>query len=200
MSSKEIEELIKVFSRLPGLGTRSAQRIVLHLLERQETCLLPLFQSLESVHTNIKICEECGNLDSTTPCNICTNTNRDKGVICIVQGVADLWAIERTRSFRGNYHILGGVLSALDGTTPDDLRIGSLTERLNSKNNVEEIIIALSATVDGQATTHYICDQLLDYKGKITKLARGVPVGGELDYLDSGTLITALDARSTVTN
>lgn len=197
MSNDDINTLIKMLARLPGLGGRSAQRIALHLIERKETYLSSLIEALTLVQDRVQTCHQCGNLDSQSPCAICKDHRRDPSIICVVQGVADLWALERTGSFSGRYHILGGVLSAIEGVGPEDLRIGSLLGRIEQED-VQEVILALSATVDGQATSHYIVDQLDNCDVKITKLARGVPVGGELDYLDDGTLVTALNARSSV--
>lgn len=189
-----LDLLIRQISSLPGLGNRSAKRIALHLLTNKEKIMSPLTKSLGYVSEIINPCQSCGNLDEGDICRICRNPKRNKEIICVVANVADLWAIERTSTFNGIYHILGGTLSALDGITPDDLNINSLIQ--NAKNgNISEIILALSATVDGQSTSHYIADQLRGSNISITRLAHGVPVGGELDYLDDNTISTALKAR-----
>lgn len=197
MIGPELEDMIKRLTRLPGLGPRSARRLALTLLEKKEQILLPLAQSLTRAAEAITACDTCGNLDSSNPCRICQDQTRDRNSICVVQQISDLWALERTRGFRGQYHILGGVLSALDGVRPEDLRIDQLVQRIED-NNVQEVILALSATVDGQTTAHYIADALSKSGACITKLAHGVPIGGELDYLDEGTLVTALQSRSGV--
>lgn len=189
-----IDHLIKLCSRLPGLGPRSARRVVLSLIRKRETHLQPLIQALKAVDESIVTCTICGNLDSSNPCTICTDARRDPTVLCVVEELADLWAIERSHLFRGKFHILGGVLSAIDGITPDKLNIASLIERARDEA-VLEIIIATNATVDGQTTAHYITERLQDAHVKITRLAQGIPIGAELDYLDDGTLGTALRAR-----
>lgn len=190
-----MENLIQLFAKLPGLGPRSARRIVLHLLRQKEKLMLPLAASLQETAENIRICSECGNLDLTNPCAICSDNSRDEKIICIVEHVADLWAMERSHCFKGRYHVLGGTLSALDGVRPEDLRIAELIKR-SQKPETQEVILALNATVDGQTTAHYIMQNLRREGLKITRLAQGVPMGGELDYLDDGTLATALQARS----
>lgn len=192
-----LDSLIRALAGLPGLGPRSARRVALHLLTNRQKAMQPLMTALTQTAEQVRTCSTCGNLDLADPCRICTNPQRNAQLLCVVAGVADLWAIERTGAFKGRYHILGGILSALDGVTPDMLSIRPLTDRLE---NVEEVILALSATVDGQATAHYLGDRLLDAKPglKITRLAHGVPVGGELDYLDEGTIMTALKSRSSV--
>ncbi len=195
ISSGPLEHLIRLLSGLPGLGNRSARRIALHLLSKREGVMIPLANILLDTAENIKNCNICGNLDVNDPCSICTSHKRDEKQICVVAGVSDVWAIERTGAYRGKYHVLGGLLSALDGINPEDLHIDKLVERA-SDNNVDEIILALSATVDGQSTAHYISDHLSNLSVKISHLAHGVPVGGELDYLDDGTIITALRSRS----
>lgn len=189
-----LDLLIRQLSSLPGLGSRSAKRIALHLLTNKEKVMGPLAQSLEYVSDVIQECQSCGNLDEGDTCRICRDPKRDRNMICVVATVADLWAIERTGSFRGIYHILGGTLSALDGIGPDDLKISSLLENVQN-GEITEMILALSATVDGQSTAHYIADQLKGSSVNITRLAHGVPVGGELDYLDDNTISTALKAR-----
>ena len=203
MSSVEIERLIQLLAKLPGLGPRSARRAALHLIKRRDSLLDPLAAAMEGAAQSVTTCSVCGNLDATDPCGICTDTRRDRGQVCIVEDVADLWALERSASFRGTYHVIGGTLSALDGRGPEDLNISSLTSRV-ADEKISEVILATSATVDGQTTAHYITDRLedlVDEKGlilKITRLAHGVPVGGELDYLDDGTLLAALKARQPV--
>ena len=189
-----LDLLIRQLSSLPGLGSRSAKRIALHLLTNKEKLMDPLAKNLEYVSSIIVPCQSCGNLDEGDTCRICRNPKRDRSTVCVVASVADLWAIERTGSFKGIYHILGGTLSALDGIGPDDLNISPLVE--NAKGGeITEMILALSATVDGQSTAHYINDQLHGSGVNITRLAHGVPVGGELDYLDDNTISTALKAR-----
>lgn len=203
MSSVEIERLIQLLAKLPGLGPRSARRAALHLIKRRDSLLDPLAAAMEGAARSVITCSVCGNLDATDPCGICTDTRRDRGQVCIVEDVADLWALERSASFRGTYHVIGGTLSALDGRGPEDLNISSLISRV-ADEKISEVILATSATVDGQTTAHYITDRLEDLsdeKGlilKITRLAHGVPVGGELDYLDDGTLLAALKARQPV--
>ena len=194
MAGDDIERLINYLSKLPGLGPRSARRAGLHLLKRREALLVPLLKALENAAELIKPCGVCGNLDSQDPCAICANGERDSSTICVVEEVADLWALERTLSFKGRYHILGGLLSALDGVGPEDLSIAQLITRAEAPE-VKEIILAMSATVDGQTTAHYVTDRLQNLGITITRLAHGVPVGGELDYLDEGTLSAALKAR-----
>ncbi len=187
----EIERLIQLLSKLPGLGPRSARRAALALLKKRDTLLEPLAASLREAADAILTCQVCGNLDTQSPCAICSDTRRDPHILCVVEDVADLWALERAGVFRGRYHVLGGALSALDGVTPDRLNVGGLLERV--KQNVEEVILAMNATVEGQTTAHYLMDLLGDMK--VTRLAHGVPVGGELDYLDEGTLSAAFKAR-----
>jgi len=194
MAAPEIEQLIQLLSKLPGLGPRSARRAALHLVKKKEVVLHPLIASLQRVEDNVKTCSVCGNLDATDPCSICTDNRREDNVICVVQDVADLWALERSNSFRGRYHVLGGTLSALDGIGPEDLKIDTLVRRAGEAV-VKEVILATSATVDGQTTAHYIADCLEDSDVEVSGLAHGVPVGGELDYLDDGTLNAALSAR-----
>ena len=194
MAGDDIERLINYLSKLPGLGPRSARRAALYLLKRREALLVPLLKALESAAQSIKPCMRCGNLDSQDPCAICANPERDGSIVCVVEEVADLWALERTLSFKGRYHIIGGLLSALDGVGPEDLNIAALLARAEAPD-VTEIILAMSATVDGQTTAHYVTDRLHGLGVRITRLAHGVPVGGELDYLDDGTLSAALKAR-----
>lgn len=194
MAGKEIEKLIKQVAKLPSLGTRSSRRIVLHLLKKRETLLLPLIESLNEVASRVTTCEICGNFDTTNPCSICASDKRDSQQICVVQDVADLWAMERVSFFKGKYHVLGGVLSALDGVAPEDLNIENLLYRL-TKENIQEVILALSATVDGQITSHYLVSKLKDSNVKVTTLAQGIPMGAELDYMDEGTIQLALNSR-----
>jgi recombination protein RecR len=190
-----METLIRTLGGLPGLGNRSARRIALHLLNNRESLMRPLSETIARAADEIKTCHSCGNLDVVQPCRICEDARRDQTSICVLAHVSDLWAVERTGSYRGGYHVLGGVLSALDGIGPQDLRIDSLIERVR-RDEVTEVILALSATVDGQSTAHYISDRLDGIEGlNITRIAHGMPVGGELDYLDDGTITTALKAR-----
>lgn len=181
--------------RLPGLGPRSARRAVLHMLKNRDRLMLPLAQDLYDVAIKVKACAECGNLDQGDKCNICLDSQRDRKCICVVEDVGDLWAIERASIYRGVYHILGGTLNALDGRGPDDLHIDKLVSRARA-GQASEIILALSATVDGQTTAHYIAEKLISVTVEVTRLAHGVPIGGELDYLDDGTLAQALKARA----
>tara|TARA_A100001037_G_C15104189_1_gene615534 strand:+ start:822 stop:1415 length:594 start_codon:yes stop_codon:yes gene_type:complete len=194
MVGPEIEQLILYLSKLPGLGPRSARRAALYILKRRESLLLPLANALEITAKNIKTCETCGNLDSVNPCTICNDLKRDKNSLCIVEEVADLWAIERSGAYSGKYHVLGGLLSPLDGIGPEDLNLMSLPKRVKEQK-ISEVILAMSATVDGQTTAHYVADCISITETRITRLAHGVPVGGELDYLDDGTLSTALKSR-----
>jgi len=195
MNEGPLNNLIRMLAGLPGLGNRSGRRVALHLLSKRRTAMLPLAEALRVAAEEVKECNTCGNLDMHDPCTICRDQKRDRSKICVVSGVSDLWAIERTGAFKGLYHVLGGLLSAIDGISPRDLRIDSLVAR-SDQEGVEEIILALSATVDGQSTAHYIADHLDAASLKITRLAHGVPVGGELDYLDDGTIMTALKSRS----
>jgi recombination protein RecR len=190
----EIERLIQHLARLPGLGPRSARRAALFLLKKREQFLLPLAESLGEVAERVKTCPLCGNLDTAEPCSICQDQTRDAGLICVVEDVDDLWALERSGVFRGFYHVLGGTLSALDGIGPEDLNIPSLVRRV-TQDGVREVILALGATVAGQTTAHYLLDRLAETGVPVSGLAHGVPVGGELDYLDDGTLSTAFRAR-----
>ncbi len=187
----EIERLIQLLSKLPGLGPRSARRAALVLLKKRDTLLGPLAEAMTAAASAIRDCAICGNLDTQSPCAICTDGRRDSHVLCVVEDVADLWALERAGVFRGRYHVLGGALSALDGVTPDRLNVATLVDR--AREGVDEVILAMNATVEGQTTAHYLMDLLTDVK--VTRLAHGVPVGGELDDLDEGTLSTAFKAR-----
>lgn len=194
MAGKEIEKLIKIIAKLPSLGTRSSRRIVLQLLKKKETLFLPLIESLTEVSQNIKTCEVCGNFDTVSPCSICCSEKRENNQLCVVQDVADLWAMERVAFFKGKYHVLGGILSALDGVAPEDLNIESLIYRIQ-KEEIKEVILALPATVDGQITSHYLVSKLKDSEIKVTTLAQGIPMGAELDYMDEGTIQLALNSR-----
>jgi recombination protein RecR len=191
----EIERLIELLAKLPGLGPRSARRAALYLIKRREALMTPLARALEEAARSIVACSACGNLDTRNPCGICADPARDPAQICVVEEVGDLWALERASGYRGRYHVLGGVLSALDGVRPQDLNIAGLVARAREEA-VSEVILAMNATVDGQTTAHYITDQLADCGVKISRLAHGVPVGGELDYLDDGTLAAALRSRT----
>jgi recombination protein RecR len=192
-----LDTMIKQLASLPGLGTRSARRIALHLLTRKDALMIPLSKSLRDAANAIKTCAICQTLDTADPCRICRDPARDRGTICIVATVADVWAVERTGSFKGVYHVLGGVLSALDGVGPDQLTLAELVSRVQ-EGAARELIIALPATVDGQSTAHVIADRLHGLPVTITRLAHGMPIGGELDYLDDGTIATALKSRARV--
>lgn len=194
-----IESLVKLLTKLPGLGARSARRISLHLLKNKENLLEPLAQQLLQTAKHITFCEICGALDVITPCHYCLDPKRlEKRAICLVEDVADLWAIERSNAFFGHYHVLGGTISALEGRGPDMLNIDSLMKRIESQQ-YEELIMALNPTVEGQTTAHYVLDQLRDYPIQVSRLAFGIPLGGELDYLDEGTLTMAMETRRMVT-
>ena len=190
----DIERLIQQLAKLPGLGPRSARRAALHMLKRRETLMQPLVQAMTAAAEHVLVCVECGNLDTKNPCAICTDPARDPALVCVIEDVSDLWALERTGFFKGRYHVLGGTLSALDGIGPDELRIPQLIARVHS-SHVREVILALSFTVDGQTTAHYIADRLAGSGVSVTGIAHGVPLGGELDYMDEATLVTALKAR-----
>ena len=197
MAGKEIEKLIKTIAKLPALGTRSARRIALYLLKNRAQSLSPLIEALQEVEKNIKTCAVCGNFDTDEICSICASPSRDSKTLCVVQDVADLWAMERIGFYKGRYHVLGGVLSALEGVRPEDLNMQALFDRVE-KSTFEEIILALPATVDGQITAHYILTGLKDKNIKVTSLAQGIPMGAELDYMDDGTIQLALLARKPV--
>ena len=194
VAGPEIERLIQLLAKLPGLGPRSARRAALHLIKRKDQLMMPLSAALDDALEKVVVCTNCGNVDTCDPCTICADMRRDRSVICVVEEVGDLWALERAAAINGQYHVIGGTLSALDGVGPDDLNIASLTERARS-DEVSEILLAMNATVDGQTTAHYITDRLADCNVKVSRLAHGVPVGGELDYLDDGTLAAAVKAR-----
>lgn len=193
-ASPEIERLVQLLAKLPGLGPRSARRAALVLLKKRETLLEPLAHAMARAAEALKTCSVCGNLDTSDPCALCRDGARDRGAICVVEDVADLWAIERAAIFKGKYHVLGGALSALDGVTPEKLNLPSLLARVK-EGGVTEMILAMNATVEGQTTAHYLMDALEPLGVKVTRLAHGVPVGGELDYLDEGTLSAAFKAR-----
>jgi recombination protein RecR len=191
----EIERLIQLLARLPGLGPRSARRAALFLIKKREQIMAPLASALQTALEKITICRTCGNIDTTNPCTVCTDPRRDPSIIVVVADVADLWALERAHAVNARYHVLGGTLSPLDGVGPQDLAIDALVTRAHD-TAVSEVILALNATVDGQTTAHYITDLLHDANVKVTRLAHGVPVGGELDYLDEGTLSQAIKQRT----
>ena len=188
----DLNNLIALLAKLPGLGPRSARRAVLHLIKKRSLVLIPLAEAMHRVGATARECLNCGNIGTTDVCDICTSEKRANGQICVVEDVADLWAMERSQVFKGTYHVLGGTLSALDAVGPHELRIPKLIDRIKSED-ITEVILALGATIDGQTTAHYISDQLPDVT--VTSLAQGVPVGGELDYLDDGTITAALNAR-----
>ena len=194
MSAPEVEHLIQLLAKLPAFGPRSARRAVLHLLSRKESHFMPLLASLQTVYDTVVECPICGNMDTQAPCAICRDSHRHPEQLCIVRDVSDLWALERSGVFRGVYHVLGGVLSALDGIGPDELRIQPLLDKV-AAGGIEEVVLALPATIEGQTTAHYLTDKLEGYPVKISALSRGVPIGGELDYLDDGTLQMAFQAR-----
>ncbi|SNS30240.1 DNA replication and repair protein RecR [Sphingomonas laterariae] len=197
MASPEIEALTQALSRLPGLGPRSARRAVLHLIKKREVALVPLLRALEQVSERLSTCGTCGNVDTTDPCGICADPRRDSRSLCVVEEVADLWALERSHLFPGRFHVLGGRLSALEGVRPEDLAIDRLVSRI-AAGGIDEVVLAMNATLEGQTTAHYIADRLEGYPIRLTQLAHGLPVGGELDYLDEGTLAQALRARRPV--
>jgi recombination protein RecR len=197
MASHELETLSTALARLPGLGPRSARRAVLHLLKKRETALAPLLRALEVVNDRLSTCEICGNIDTVNPCQICSDPRRDARALCVVEDVSDLWALERSRLFPGRFHVLGGHLSALDGVRPEDLAIDTLVARI-AAGGIDEVVLAMNATLDGQTTAHYIAERLEAFPIRLTQLAHGLPVGGELDYLDDGTLAQALRARRPV--
>ncbi len=198
MASPEIETLAQALSKLPGLGPRSARRAVLYLLKKRETALAPLLRALEQVDDRLATCDICGNVDTINPCAICTDPRRDSRMLCIVEDVADLWALERSRLFPGKFHVLGGRLSALSGVRPEDLTIDVLVSRI-AGGGIDEVVLAMNATLDGQTTAHYIAERIENFPIRLTQLAHGLPVGGELDYMDDGTLAQALRARRPVT-
>jgi recombination protein RecR len=197
MASQEIETLSAALARLPGLGPRSARRAVLWLVKRRETALVQLVDALAKVQGSLVECDGCGNVDTSNPCAICADPRRDARSLCVVEDVADLWALDRAKLFTGRYHVLGGRLSALDGVRPEDLSIGKLIARVGA-GGIDEVVLAMNATLEGQTTAHYIAERLEGLPVRLTQLAHGLPVGGELDYLDEGTLAQALRARRPV--
>lgn len=197
MASPEIEALTQALARLPGLGPRSARRAVLHLLKKRESTMVPLLRALELVNERLTSCHICGNVDTHDPCAICSDPRRDPRMLCVVEEVADLWALDRARLFPGRYHVLGGRLSALEGVRPEDLTIDALVRRI-AEGGIDEVVLATNATLEGQTTAHYVADRLESFPIRLTQLAHGLPVGGELDYLDEGTLAQALRARRPV--
>lgn len=197
MASVEIDQLTNALARLPGLGPRSARRAVLHLLKKREGSLVPLLRALETVDAKLATCSICGNVDTSDPCGVCTDVKRDARSLCVVEEVSDLWALDRSRLFPGRFHVLGGRLSALDGIRPEDLGIDTLIGRV-AGGEIDEVVLAMNATLEGQTTAHYLAERLETYPVRITQLAHGLPVGGELDYLDEGTLAQALRARRPV--
>ena len=197
MSSPELDALSQALARLPGLGPRSARRAVLHLLKKRETALVPLLRALEKVADTLATCTSCGNVDTRSPCGICADPRRDVRSLCVVEDVADLWALERSRLFPGQFHVLGGRLSALDGIGPNELSIDALVQRI-AAGGIDEVVLAMNATLEGQTTAHYIAERIEGFPIRLTQLAHGLPVGGELDYLDDGTLAQALRARRPV--
>ena len=194
MPPGDLDTLIRLLARLPGLGPRSARRAALHLIKRREGLMMPLTRVLEAASISIATCSECRNLDTTDPCGVCADPTRDASALCVVEDVSDLWALERTGAFRGRYHVLGGVLSALDGVGPEELGVAALVARASAPG-IAEVVLATGATVEGQTTAHYLAERLGDCGVSVTRLAHGVPIGGALDYLDDGTLTTALRAR-----
>ncbi len=197
MASPEIDRLTQALARLPGLGPRSARRAVLYLLKKREGAMVPLLEALAQVNENLSTCGTCGNVDTTDPCGICRDVRRDSRMLCVVEDVPDLWALERSRLFPGKFHVLGGRLSALEGVRPEDLNIAPLLDRI-AQGGIDEVVLAMNATLEGQTTAHYIAEKLETAPVRITQLAHGLPVGGELDYLDDGTLAQALRARRPV--
>ncbi len=197
MASHEIEVLSAALARLPGLGPRSARRAVLHLLKKRETSLSPLLRALEAVEARLATCSTCGNVDTSDPCAVCIDPRRDAALLCVVEEVSDLWALDRARLFPGRFHVLGGRLSALEGVRPEDLGIDSLAARV-ARGGIDEVVLAMNATLEGQTTAHYLAERLSAFPIRLTQLAHGLPVGGELDYLDEGTLAQALRARRPV--
>ncbi|MCO5082197.1 MAG: recombination mediator RecR [Rhizobiaceae bacterium] len=195
IAGPEIERLIQLLAKVPGLGPRSARRAALHLIKKKEALLQPLSTAMADAVEHVTVCSTCGNIDTVDPCTICTDPRRDDATLIVVEDVGDLWALERAGAMNARFHVLGGTLSPLDGIGPDQLNIRRLVERV-AEGGIREVILAVNATVEGQTTAHYITDQLADFEVKVTRLAHGVPVGGELDYLDEGTLSAALKSRT----
>ncbi len=194
MASQEIENLVQALAKLPGLGPRSAWRAVLYLLKRPETAMKPILAAIEKVDANLQTCGICSNVDTQNPCQICNDPRRDEKSLCVVEEVSDLWALDKSRLFPGKFHVLGGKLSALDGVRPEDIGINKLIKRVEA-GGIDEVVLAMNATLEGQATSHYIAERLENYPIRMSQLSHGIPVGGELDYLDEGTLAQALRAR-----
>ena len=197
MASQDIEQLVQALARLPGLGPRSARRAVLYLLKRPETAMKPILAAMTDVADRLVTCAICGNVDTSDPCQICTDPRRDDASLCVVEEVSDLWALDRSRLFPGRFHVLGGKLSSLDGVRPEDLGIDTLLARVG-KGGIEEVVLAMNATLEGQTTAHYLAERLESYPVRLSQLSHGIPVGGELDYLDEGTLAQAMRARRPV--
>ncbi|WP_337270637.1 recombination mediator RecR [Oryzifoliimicrobium ureilyticus] len=197
VTGPEIEKLIQLLAKVPGLGPRSARRAALHLIKKKDQLLGPLGHAMGEAFDKVKVCSRCGNVDTSDPCTVCIDPQRDQSVVIVVEDVSDLWALERAGAMNAAYHVLGGTLSPLDGVGPDDLNLRSLIDRV-AEGSVREVILAVNATVEGQTTAHYVTDQLAGFDLKITRLAHGVPVGGELDYLDEGTLAAALRSRTAI--
>lgn len=197
MAAGDLDRVMHLLARLPGFGPRSARRAMLHLMQKREALMVPLAEALAAAARSVRTCSTCGNFDTVDPCSICQDPRRDPSQICVVEDVGDVWALERAAAFKGLYHVTGGVLSALDGVGPEDLNIDPLVARASTPE-VTEVILAMNATVDGQTTAHYIADRLAGTSVSVSRLAHGVPVGGELDYLDDGTLTQALKARHSV--
>ncbi len=197
VTGPEIEKLIQLLAKVPGLGPRSARRAALALVKKKDQLLGPLAEAMSEAYQKVRICSTCGNVDTMDPCSLCTDPTRDHGLMIVVEDVSDLWALERAGAMNAVYHVLGGTLSPLDGIGPEDLTIGGLIDRVQ-QGDIRELIIAVNATVEGQSTAHYLTDQLSGFNIRITRLAHGVPVGGELDYLDDGTLTAALRARTVI--
>jgi recombination protein RecR len=193
-TGREIETLIALLAKLPGLGPRSARRVALQLIKKREGLLVPLAQALAEAARSVRPCSVCGNVDTVDPCGLCKDQRRDNGLLCVIEEVGDLWALERAQVFAGRYHVLGGTLSALDGIGPDNLALAPLITRV-AEGQIREVVLAMNATVDGQATAHYVAERLAPFGVRVSRLAHGVPVGGELDYLDDGTLEAAFRAR-----
>ncbi len=197
MAAADIERLIRLLARLPGLGPRSARKAGLALLKRPDALLRPLLDALSTCREHVRTCSVCGNLDTAEPCSVCRDPNRDPHLLCVVQEVEDLWAMERLAGFRGRYHVLGGTLSAIEGRSPETIRVKGLLERV-AAGGIDEVVLALGATVDGQTTAHYLHERLRPFPCSVTRLGHGLPVGGELNYLDEGTLEAAMRARQKV--
>ena len=195
VAGPEIEHLVQLLAKLPGLGPRSARRAALHLIQKKDQLLIPLTRAMETAVERVVVCSTCGNIDTVDPCSICADPRRDESTLIVVEDVADLWALERAAALNARYHVLGGTLSALDGVGPDDLTIDELVQRV-ATSGIKEVILAVNATVDGQTTAYFITDQLTPTGVKISRLAHGVPIGGELDYLDEGTLSAAIRSRT----